>query len=210
MQHVAALTEGSQVLQTVVGRIAVQMRRRQHDAGHPKPSCLHKVGPSGRPAPAIFVWLYQLFPSLLGAAVIFKPETLARWHRSGFRLPLEVTSSCRSACGPGRYPRSDPDDESRQPALGCATHPWRAAEAGYRHRPVHGCQIHGPASPPALSGVAAFLRSHAAHIAAVDLFVGGVPTTSSAAIHLSRPRPGPGRPAGNARSAEPASGLTFD
>ena len=34
----------------------------------------------------IFVWLYRLFPSLLGATVIFKPETLVRWHRSGFRL----------------------------------------------------------------------------------------------------------------------------
>jgi hypothetical protein len=34
----------------------------------------------------IFVWLYRLFPSLLGAAVIFKPETLVRWHRGGFRL----------------------------------------------------------------------------------------------------------------------------
>jgi hypothetical protein len=29
----------------------------------------------------IFVWLYQLFPSLLGAAVIFQPETL-RLRRS--------------------------------------------------------------------------------------------------------------------------------
>jgi hypothetical protein len=34
----------------------------------------------------IFVWLYWLFPSLLEAAVVFKPETLVRWHRSGFRL----------------------------------------------------------------------------------------------------------------------------
>lgn len=34
----------------------------------------------------IFVWLYRLFPSLLDAAVIFKPETLVRWHRGGFRL----------------------------------------------------------------------------------------------------------------------------
>src|ERR1700682_4281740 len=34
----------------------------------------------------IFVWLYRLFPSLLGAAVIFKPETLVRWHRGGFCL----------------------------------------------------------------------------------------------------------------------------
>jgi hypothetical protein len=34
----------------------------------------------------IFVWLYRLFPSLLEAAAIFQPETLVRWHRSGFRL----------------------------------------------------------------------------------------------------------------------------
>jgi transposase InsO family protein len=34
----------------------------------------------------LFVWLYRLFPSVLGAAIIFKPETLVRWHRSGFRL----------------------------------------------------------------------------------------------------------------------------
>jgi len=34
----------------------------------------------------IFVWLYRLLPSLLEAAVVFKPETLVRWHRSGFRL----------------------------------------------------------------------------------------------------------------------------
>jgi hypothetical protein len=31
-------------------------------------------------------WLYRLLPSLLEAAVVFKPETLVRWHRSGFRL----------------------------------------------------------------------------------------------------------------------------
>ena len=34
----------------------------------------------------IFFWLYRLLPSLLDAAVIFQPETLVRWHRSGFRL----------------------------------------------------------------------------------------------------------------------------
>src|SRR5262245_14497199 len=33
----------------------------------------------------ICVWLYQLLPCLLEAAVVFKPETLVRWHRSGFR-----------------------------------------------------------------------------------------------------------------------------
>jgi hypothetical protein len=41
----------------------------------------------------IFVWLYRLFPSLLEAAVVFKPETLVRWHRSGFRLGSRVGGS---------------------------------------------------------------------------------------------------------------------
>src|SRR5215470_3932353 len=53
----------------------------------------------------IFVWLHGLFPSLLGAAVIFKPETLVRWHRSGFRLYWGWKSpSCRPTCGRGRHP----------------------------------------------------------------------------------------------------------
>jgi len=34
----------------------------------------------------IFVWLHRLSPSLLGAPVIFQPETPVRWHRSGFRI----------------------------------------------------------------------------------------------------------------------------
>ena len=34
----------------------------------------------------IFVCLWRLFPSLRRSAVIFQPETLIRWHRSGFRL----------------------------------------------------------------------------------------------------------------------------
>ena len=54
----------------------------------------------------IFVWLYRLFRSLLGAPVIFQPATLVRWHQSGFRLylALEVPSPCRSGCDPTRRP----------------------------------------------------------------------------------------------------------
>jgi hypothetical protein len=58
----------------------------------------------------LLVWLYRLKPSLLGAMVIVKPETVVRWHRTGFRLywrwksrswggrpkvPLEVRSLIR-------------------------------------------------------------------------------------------------------------------
>jgi transposase InsO family protein len=34
----------------------------------------------------IFVWLCQLFPSLRTSITIVQPDTVLRWHRSGFRL----------------------------------------------------------------------------------------------------------------------------
>src|SRR6266850_4013820 len=34
----------------------------------------------------LFVWLYRLFPSVLNAITIVRPETIIRWHRTGFRL----------------------------------------------------------------------------------------------------------------------------
>src|SRR5512139_174890 len=34
----------------------------------------------------LFVWFYRLFPSVLNAVTIVQPETVIRWHRTGFRL----------------------------------------------------------------------------------------------------------------------------
>jgi hypothetical protein len=34
----------------------------------------------------LFVWLCRLFPSLRNAIMIVQPDTVLRWHRSGFRL----------------------------------------------------------------------------------------------------------------------------
>ncbi len=33
----------------------------------------------------LLVWLYRLWPSVLGAIVIVQPETAARWHRDGLK-----------------------------------------------------------------------------------------------------------------------------
>ena len=33
----------------------------------------------------IFVWLYRLFPSILNAITVVKPETVLGWHQRGFR-----------------------------------------------------------------------------------------------------------------------------
>ena len=42
-----------------------------------------------------FVWLYRLFPSVLPALVLVRPETLIRWHRDGFRRYWRWKSRCR-------------------------------------------------------------------------------------------------------------------
>jgi hypothetical protein len=49
----------------------------------------------------LFVWLYRLYPSILDAIIIVKPETVIRWHRRGFRalsLP-KIRSEMTSASG---------------------------------------------------------------------------------------------------------------
>src|SRR5215813_8564186 len=33
----------------------------------------------------LFVWLYRWFPSVLSAFAILRPETIIRWHRTGFQ-----------------------------------------------------------------------------------------------------------------------------
>ena len=84
----------------------------------------------------LFVWLYRLFPSVLAAITIVQPETIIRWHRTGFRLYWRWKS--RSRGGRPRVPM-----ESGQPTLGRTAHPWRAAEARYRSRSVDRCQVYG-------------------------------------------------------------------
>src|SRR5467141_3560612 len=50
----------------------------------------------------LFVWLYRLFPSGLDAITIVQPETVIRWHRTGFRLYWRGKS--RSRGGRPRIP----------------------------------------------------------------------------------------------------------
>jgi transposase InsO family protein len=50
----------------------------------------------------LVVWLYRLFPSVLNAVTIVQPETVIRWHRTGFRLYWRWKS--RSQGGRPRIP----------------------------------------------------------------------------------------------------------
>jgi len=62
----------------------------------------HRVRTSER---IFWVWLYRLWPSCLQTLAIFKPDTLVRWHRKGFRLYWTWKSRRRWS---GR-PAIDPD-----------------------------------------------------------------------------------------------------
>ena len=123
-----------------------------------------------------FVWLYRLFPSALSAIAIIRPETIIRWHRAGFR----------------RYWRWKSHSVGGRPAIDAELR--LLIRRMCRENPLWGApRIHGellklgfsvaestvakymarPRRPPT-QGWATFLRNHAPHIAAVDLFV--VPT----------------------------------
>jgi transposase InsO family protein len=43
----------------------------------------------------LFVWLYRLSPSVLNVVAIIKPDTVVRWHRTGFRLYWRWKSRAR-------------------------------------------------------------------------------------------------------------------
>ena len=52
-----------------------------------------------------WVWLYRLWPACLQTLKIFKPDTLVRWHRKGFRLYW----TWKSRPSQGGRPAIDPD-----------------------------------------------------------------------------------------------------
>jgi transposase InsO family protein len=124
----------------------------------------------------IFVCLYRLFPSLRDASVIFKPETLLRWHRAGFYRFWRWKSRRRA----GR-PALSADIRSLVRRISRENPLWGAPR-------IHGellklgieiaqstvakymVRRRGPPS----QGWKTFLRNHASHIAAIDMFV--VPT----------------------------------
>jgi transposase InsO family protein len=159
---------------------------------------LKRSAPAGRRLKAtdrlIFVCLYHLFPSLLQSSIIFRPETLLRWHRRGFRLFWRWKSR-RPA---GRPPLSTdvrilvrrisrenplwgaPRIHGELLKLGIEISQSTVAKYMVRRR--------GPPS----QGWKTFLHNHTPHIAAIDMFV--VPTIGFrllyglAIIHLQRRR----------------------
>ena len=121
----------------------------------------------------IFVWMYRLFPSILNAITVIKPETVIRWHRRGFRAYWRSKSRRR-----GGRPKIDceirdlirrmsrdnrlwgaPRIHGELLMLGIEVAESTVARYMTRHK--------GPPS----QGWKTFLRNHADGIASLDLFV---------------------------------------
>jgi transposase InsO family protein len=121
----------------------------------------------------VFVWLYRLFPSILNAITVVKPETVIGWHRRGFRAYWRWKS-----CRRGGRPRIDREIHDLIRRMNKENPLWGAPrihsellmlgiEVAESTVARHMIRRQGPPS----QGWKTFLRNHAAGIASIDLFV---------------------------------------
>ncbi len=124
----------------------------------------------------LFVWVYRLWPGVLGAMAVVRPETVVRWHRDGFRAFWRWSSRSR-----GRRPGIPREIRDLVREMSRANRLWGAPR-------IHGELLKlgfevaqstvakymiNRRGPPSQSWTT-ILHNHADGIAAVDLFV--VPT----------------------------------
>jgi hypothetical protein len=124
----------------------------------------------------LFVWLCRLFPSLRDAITIVQPDTVLRWHRSGFRLYWRWKSRSR-----GGRPKIPFEVRSLIRRMSVENPLWGAPR-------IHGellklgievaqstvAKYMAKRRPGSGQTWKTFLRNHAAGIGAMDLLV--VPT----------------------------------
>src|SRR6202795_4616048 len=126
----------------------------------------------------IFVCLYRLRPGVREAPAIVKPETVVKWHRSGFRLYWRWKSKAR-----GGRPKVPLEIRRLIREMSIANSLWGAPrihgellkvgiDIGQTSVAKYMVRRRGPPS----QGWNTFIRNHADGIAAMDLFV--VPTIS--------------------------------
>ena len=121
----------------------------------------------------LFVWLYHWFPSVLGAIAIVRPETIIRWHRTGFRAYWRWRS--RNQVG---RPKVSPELRTLIGEMSRANPLWGAPhihgellKLGFEVAQSTVARYMCRHSRPPSQGWRAFLSNHADGIAALDLFV---------------------------------------
>ena len=121
----------------------------------------------------ILVWAYRLFPSILNAITVVKPETVIRWHRRGFRAYWRWKSRRR-----GGRPRINREVRDLIRRMNKENPLWGAPRI---HSELRMLAIEVAESTvaryimrrqgPPSQGWKTFLRNHAVGIASIDLFV---------------------------------------
>jgi hypothetical protein len=124
----------------------------------------------------LFVWLYRWLPSTAGALAIVRPETIIRWHRVGFRAYWRWRS--RNRVGRPRVPaelRALIGEMSRaNPLWGAPRIHGELLKLGFEVAQSTVAKYMERRRGPPSQGWKTFLRNHAPHITAIDMFV--VPT----------------------------------
>jgi transposase InsO family protein len=130
-----------------------------------------------------FVWLYRLFPSILRALLIIRPDSVMRWHRAGFRRYWRWKSRLRV----GRPPVERElralirQISAENPLWGAPRIHGELLKLGFEvaQSTVAKYMIKWPR--PRSQTWRTFLCNHAPDIAAIDLFV--VPTINFSLLY---------------------------
>jgi hypothetical protein len=124
----------------------------------------------------LFVWAYRWFPSTAGALAIVRPETIIRWHRVGFRAYWRWRS--RNRVGRPKVSaelRALIGEMSRaNPLWGAPRIHGELLKLGFEVAQSTVAKYMVRRRRPPSQGWKTFLRNHAPHITAIDMFV--VPT----------------------------------
>jgi hypothetical protein len=123
-----------------------------------------------------FIQLYRWFPSVLKAMTIIRPETLVRWHRAGFRRYWR-----RKSRSMGGRPQIAADLRALIRQMSVENLLWGAPrihgellKLGFAVAQSTVAKYMAARGKPSGQSWGTFLRNHAPHVAAMDLFV--VPT----------------------------------
>jgi hypothetical protein len=126
----------------------------------------------------IFVWLYRLAPNSLKALAIVRPDTVIRWHRTGFRSYWRWKSRrhCDRPAVPLAIRRLIREISIANPSWGAPRIHGELLKLGIEIGQTSVAKYMARTRGPALQGWKTFLRNHADGIVAMKLFV--VPTIS--------------------------------
>jgi len=131
-----------------------------------------------------FILLYRLFPSILKAMAIVRPETVVRWHRAGFRRYWRWNSR-----GRGGRPPISAELRALIRRMSVENVLWGAPriqgellKLGFAVAQSTVARYMAKNDDPSGQSWSTFLRNHAPRITAMDLFV--VPTIGFSRLHV--------------------------